>query len=100
MKLNELDNNLSIKNSVEQISKSYKKMIALKEDKKNFEEQKNYFNSRGLTELEYSRFITTYQENYFNEYGTLSEQSLTKIRDEYISEITTQKETIESFEKR
>ncbi len=72
----------------------------LKKEIENLENYKSRFLSLGITEMEYSKFIQTYNENYKEEYGDVSQISLENIKNKYMMELLSQEDTVKDFEKK
>lgn len=92
--------NISITDAIELINSSYIQMKILKDETKKLIDLKNFFSSKGITEVEYKKLLDAYINGYFNDYGEISAENLSKIKNKYISEITTQKDTIEKFDQK
>lgn len=69
-------------------------------DIENLEKQKQHFLSIGITEIEYSKFINNYNERYSKEFGSLSEESLQKIKKLYLLELLSQEDTLKNFDEK
>lgn len=100
LSFDEKNTNISLKDAIELINSSYIQMKILKDETKKLIDLKNFFSSKGITEFEYKKLLDAYSNGYLNDYGELSAENLSKIKNKYILEITTQKDTIEEFDQK
>lgn len=100
LSFDEKNTNILIKDAIELINSSYIQMKILKDETKKLIDLKNFFSSKGITEHEYKKLLDAYSNGYLNNYGEISAENLSKIKNKYILEITTQKDTIEKFDQK
>lgn len=91
---------ISIRDAIELIDSSYNQMKILRDETKKSIDLKNFFSSKGITEVEYKKLLDAYINGYLNDYGEISLENLSEIKNKYIVEITTQNDTIEEFDQK
>ena len=100
LSFNEKNTKISIKDAIALINSSYIQMKILKDETRKLIDLKNFFSSKGITEFEYKKLVDAYSNGYFNDYGKISAENLSKVKNKYILEITRQKDTLEEFDQK